>query len=432
MLKRLLVSLTVLTQLLAVGSLVHAKDSVVGEKSLPGGKAAKPATTSSKSASTSPKSSNSSPAPATPVPPDSAPPATLNDPAVIGKSVGYDKGFYIQTPDEKWKLMITGYTQFLFNYERAGGENEFGFQVRRARLSFSGNLGSKKLNYKLQLDFAKFKTELLLDAWLGYKIVGDQLVVWAGQFDVPWIRQNIISSGSQQFPDRSLATVEFTNVIESDSDGDGVADKFSRNGRDVGVMVHGKSFGKKLEYQGALFNGSGTNTANLDHGFFYAARTVYNVKGDAGYEEGDYENTEHPAVFIGASGNYNTRDITNDKALQFGGETGLKYRGFSAVGEFFYRKKSPNDTTLAKQNDFGYYAQAGYFAVPKRLELALRASQVFMDGFFNDQAEFAVGVNGYLYKKNVKLQSDYSVLPFDTKEGTETSQRFRLQLQSKF
>jgi hypothetical protein len=431
MFQRHLLSIGIFLTLIGFGTSAMAKDAVVGEKTLPSASQTPVAKKPKEATPVRVAAGKPAVSPAPPEAPVSAPPP-VEEKKEKKVEAGYNKGFFIQSPDEKWKLVITGYTQFLFDLENAGGETDFGFQIRRARLSFSGNLGTKKLNYKIQIDLAKFKTELLLDAWLGYKILGESLIVWAGQFDVPWIRQNIISSSNQQFVDRSLATVQFTNVIEQDSDGDGIADKFVRNGRDVGIMLHGKHFENKVEYQGGMFNGSGTNTANLDHGFLFAGRGVYNIRGDAGYEEGDYDHTESPAVYFGASGNYNTRDITNDKAVQVGTETGLKYKGLSAQGEFFYRRKMPNDSLLSKENDFGYYAQVGYFAVPKRLEIAARASQAFLSGFLNDEAEFMVGVNGYLFRKNVKLQTDYSVLPFDTEEGVETTQRFRLQLQSKF
>ena len=427
MLNRLLLSLILCASLASWGAGASAKDSVVGEKTLPSGNPAPKLAKSKKQ-----PQAKTEPVAAPPIEPQV--PATPPPPAEEKKpkTVGYDKGFFIQTPDEKWKLVISGYAQFQFNFEREGGENEFGFRMRRVRLAFAGNLGTKKLTYKLQVDFVKFKSELLLDAFIDYKILNDSLRVTAGQFTVPWIRQNIISSSNQQFVERSIATTEFTNIIEEDSDSDGIPDKFVRNGRDIGIMLHGKHFNNKAEYQAGMFNGSGTNTTNLNDSFLWAGRAVYNIKGQAGYEEGDFDYTEHPAIYFGASGNYNSRDVTDDKVAQFGTETGLKYKGFSAQGEFFFRRKMPGDTALARENDFGYYAQAGYFAVPKRLEVAVRASQIFFDGFFNDQAEFGIGVNGYLYKKNLKLQTDYSVLPFDTETGVETAQKFRLQLQSKF
>ncbi len=348
------------------------------------------------------------------------------------KNVGYDKGFFIKSSDGKFKLVINGYGQFQLDYDRENGENKVGFKVRRARLSLSGNLAGEKLTYKLQVDFTKFKDNLLLDYYMDYKIHAEDFRVRFGQQTIPWIRQHIISSSQQEFIDRSIASLEFINVQDVDSDKDGVPDKQTRDGRDIGVVLHGKPFNKKLEYNAGFFNGSGPNSANFNNHFLYSGRAVYNVLGDYGYEEGDYEYSKSPSFFIGAAGNYNVRDLTNRKITQFGGETGLKFRGFAATGEFFFRNSTQGDTTLGNTNDFGYYAQLGYFAIPKKLEFVTRASQIFLEGIQNDKAEFAAGINGYLLGQHLKLQTGYSVLPNNTKEGVETSQKFQLRLQTKF
>src|SRR5690606_4280856 len=127
--------------------------------------------------------------------------------------------------------------------------------------------------------------------------------------------------------------------------------------------------------------------------------------------EGDLEDRPHPALFLGGSANYNVRNISNDKVTSVGGEAGLKWKGFSTTGEFFFRNTQPGDTLLQTTNDFGYYAQAGYFILPKRLEVAARASQVFLQGAKNDMGEFQFGINGFIYGNYLKLQSDYSYLP---------------------
>ncbi|HKX12731.1 MAG TPA: porin [bacterium] len=348
------------------------------------------------------------------------------------KNAGYDKGFFIQTDDGKYKLVFSGYAQFHFEYDRNKGENKFGFRVRRARLTFAGNIINKSLTYKFQIDLVKFKDELLLDAYVNYKFY-EQLEVRFGQQTVPYIRQHWVSSSEQMFIDRSLASIEFINAIDQDTDKDGLPDKRVRNGRDVGLMVHGRANGKKLEYYAGIFNGSGTNTINVNNDFLYAARAVYNIKGDFGYSESDYDFTTSPAFFFGASGFYNEVDLSADKLSQLGAETGVKYKGLAMTGELFYRNTKPGDVELSKTNDYGYYAQAGYFVMPKRIEVAARASQIFLEGLQNDKAEFQLGLNGYpLKSKNLKLQSDYSVLPTATKTGIETSQRFRLRLQTKF
>lgn len=394
-------------------SLWTAKQSVVGQKTL----------TNSK------KSSAATPAPA-PVPEVKAevPAAPAKEEV---KTTGYKKGFFIQTSDEKYRLQINGYAQFETDYDREAGKNKFGFRMRNVRLTFSGHLATKKLTYKLQVDFAKFKDELLLDAWTQYKF-NDMVEIRVGQQDIPWIRQSIISSSNLEFTDRSIATLEFLNAQAQDTDKDGKPDKLVKNGRDVGVVVQGTPFNKKMEYNVGFFNGSGTNSTNFNNQLLYTGRAVYNIVGEAGYEEGDFAHSEKPAAYFGGSGNYNVRDLSDDKVTQFGTEAGMKYKGFAFQSEFFYRHTKPGDTTLATTNDYGYYAQAGYFLIPKHLEVDARASQVFLQGLQNDKAEFMAGLNYYVLGQHIKLQSDYAVLPANTKNGVETSQRWRLKLQTKF
>lgn len=347
------------------------------------------------------------------------------------KVAGYNKGFFIQTQDGKYRLNINGYSQFQLTYDRVGGENTFGFQVKNIRLTFSGNIATKNLTYKLQMDLAKFKDELLLDAWTQYRF-NSNVEIRVGQQDVPWQRQSIISSSNLEFADRSIATTEFLNTQAQDTDKDGVPDKLVKNGRDIGVVVQGTPFNKKLEYNVGFFNGSGTNSTNFNNSLLYTGRAVWNIRGEVNYEEGDFANTQKLAAYFGASGNYNTRDLSNDKVTQLGSEAGLKYKGLALQGEFYYRHLKPGDSSLATTNDTGYYAQAGYFVIPKHLETVARASQVFIEGLQNDKAEFEAGLNYYGLGQHIKLQGDYAVLPNNTKNGVETSQRFRLKLQTKF
>jgi len=425
MLRRLPV-IAILSCILTLGtSAAFAKQSVVGEKSLPSKIGKTPPATS-----TPPKLDKTQSMEAAPAIDNKLEPAEIPPPKAH-KNVGYDKGFFIQSDDEKFSLRFNGYAQYDFEFDRIKGQNTFGFQIRRAELVMSGNLATKKLLYLVKLDFTKFKDSLLQYAYMNYT-VKDYFEVRFGEQTIPWIRQQIESASNQQFVERSLASVEFLNVQDVDSDGDKKVDKQTRNAADIGIMLHGKPFHNKMEYQVGIFNGSGINSTNFNNDLLYSARAVYNIKGDFGYEEGDYDHLDHPAVFFGGSGNYNVRDFTNDKISQLGAETGLKYKGLAMQGEFFYRHDHPGDSTLSAKNDYGYYAQVGYFAVPKRLEFAARASQVFLQGLQNDKAEFGLGINGYIYKKYLKVQTDYSVLPTNTKNGVDTAQRWRLRLQTKF
>ncbi len=343
---------------------------------------------------------------------------------------GYNKGFFIKTQDEKFKLSITGYTQLMYElekFENDSKDNINTFRVRRARLTFSGNTFTKKLTYKFQLDLTKPQ---LLDAFYQYAAFGESLNVRIGQWTIPMNRQQLVSSSKQQFNDRSLASKEFIPGTEIDADKDGVVEKTNKDGRDIGIGVNGKLFNKKLDYEVAIMNGNGVNTVNVNNELMYAGRVSYNVMGDYGYSESDLDHSDDPAVFVGGHGIYNVGEITQNKQIFGGFESGLKWKGLSVQGELMLR--NTNATGVKDKNDYGYYTQAGYFVVPKKLEVAARASQVFYDGPRNDKAEFSLGVNYFVFKQNVKLQGDYSWMPDNTKTGVDNNHRVRLKLQASF
>ena len=82
------------------------------------------------------------------------PEATPAEPK-ISDIVGYEKGFYIQSPDKDYRLVIGGYTQGYFERKFLDSKSDSDtFRVRRARLKFAGNVFSKNVQYELEYDFA--------------------------------------------------------------------------------------------------------------------------------------------------------------------------------------------------------------------------------------------------------------------------------------
>ncbi len=113
-----------------------------------------------------------------------------------------------------------------------------------------------------------------------------------GQYKVPFGRQQMTSSGNQQFVDRSL-----------------VADEYER-GRDIGVSVQGAVWSNKIEYRVGMFNGNGLNRPSNDNDKFqYNARLMWQPNGNqvlaqrawvsgALYSEADFESTTASAVCL--------------------------------------------------------------------------------------------------------------------------------------
>ena len=189
-----------------------------------------------------------------------------------------------------------------------------------------------------------------------------------GQYKVPFGQQQLTSSGSQQFVDRSQ-----------------VSDTYAR-GRDTGIQLWGRLLGDKIEWRAGAFNGNGlTRTTNDNDEFQYNARLIFQPNGvvplaaglgNSGplFSEADFESTDKPiwAVALNYEKNDFFRTTTaadlRDDVWALDGI--FKFKGFSATGAYFMREREPEAAASgapgAKFDSDGWYAQAGYLIGAKR------------------------------------------------------------------
>lgn len=372
---------------------------------------------------------------------------------------GWKKGLYFQTSDGKYstkfRIRIQPQYQYLSQDAAKEGKDQSTFRIRRAKLSWEGNLFSKNLDYKLQLSVAAGDwKDVLEDAYVNYKFF-DPLRIQFGQEKVQYNRQQINSSGRLELVDRSLAsdafrfsTIDTTTLTTCTLPGGGTvtgsgitcgagattSTSSSNTTRqfhyDTGMILWGNAFDRKLEYYGGIMNGTGPNRVDTNNRFLYTGRAVYNILGNYGYSESDVEFSEHPSLFIGASGGYKKQEVTNANLFQEGAEVGFKYKGASLQGEFYGRQT--NFPAAPNTKDYGYYAQAGYFIIPRHFEITGRASQIFLAGANNNKGEFMGGLNYYFLGHDLKIQTDYAYLRNETSKGLANDFRFRAQLQAWF
>src|SRR6266508_6155561 len=179
--------------------------------------------------------------------------------ALSGVREGYrlGRGFVWESSDGNYSLSIGGRLQGRFTYLDRDGEashrsDEGEFRLRRARVYWQGHAFDPKMQYRIELDLAPGTAELLnMEMNYAYR---PELTLNLGQFKPPQSRQELTSSGSLQFVDRSLAN-DFFNV-----------------GRDRGVRVSGALGEYLLEYRTGVFNGNGLNTRQTSTDFMYAGR----------------------------------------------------------------------------------------------------------------------------------------------------------------
>jgi phosphate-selective porin OprO/OprP len=357
------------------------------------------------------------------------------------------------------------------------------------RLWWEGTAFTPDLFYKIQIDVVGSGGDILRDAELGYVFIPDFLVAKGGQFKTPFCRQEMTSSGRLEFVDRSLACSNF------------------RFERARGLQVYGNPWNSLIEYYGGAYNTTGRNgPANPDTNFLYVTRFVVNPLGPVPYAEADFGPTPDPLVAMGVSyayekarGSVFTSAATvgpdpNDPDMQVITQTGQAQNQVSylrMIQPFYNKLKNPNDLTDELQvlefdlaarwigidlnfeyflgfnsnsahagaapgapyalppsyfNNDGYYAQAGYFIIPKKLQIAARYSEITptedavvtkANGSKVTQAqdELLGAISYYFAQHNLKLQTDfgpvnqYGVKDVDGDITNQHNLRWRVQAQ---
>jgi hypothetical protein len=289
------------------------------------------------------------------------------------------------------------------------------FRIRRAKTELTGWLWDKTLTYELQLSWAgpepgastQTPLEDLILAWDVSK--KGTFVVTIGQFKVPFGRQEHTTSSKLQFVDRDILSGEFTR------------------GRDVGIELSGL-LGGKLEYKAGMFNGNpASRIVNENDKYQFDARLTYMPFGEFRYSESDFETKDKPLLAIAAQLEHNNQHgSTNaDDFLTtiVGGDVAFKFKGFSAFAEYFSRNREPESSPSFDSP--GFHAQAGYFIVRDKWEIAARyawydPSDLVPD---TDRTEIGGAMSYFVKKHLLKIQSDFRSIKDDARDTTDKELR---------
>ncbi len=123
----------------------------------------------------------------------------------------------VDDEDAAFRLRVGGQVQFRYianfrDTDDATDDHDFagGFETRRTKINFSGTTLSKDLSFRIVAAFDRtgdgtFRVE---ESWLRYKL-GDGWSVRAGQFKLPFLREENVSSSAQLAGDRSVSNEVF-------------------------------------------------------------------------------------------------------------------------------------------------------------------------------------------------------------------------------
>jgi hypothetical protein len=369
------------------------------------------------------------------------------------KEWGYNKGFYFRT--SQFELKISTRTQFRFTQtdfdDASASENRGEFTLPRTRLRLDGFAYYPWLKYKVQYDFTgqTYSTATsvtvpddgppadtvslsnargpdLRDLYLDLTR-NPKYWVRLGQFKAPFGMQEMTSSGDQEFVDRSIASEAFAPS------------------RQQGAMFYGVSYEKKFGYEAGIFNGNARNvTTNDNPGYMYVGRAHWDPNGEDKLSETAVEHPDKPLWTIGAAYMLSTTEASLLKSAEklsqdtLEGFVGLKYKRLFALGAYYARTQE-QAAAAPDVDSSGTIVQVGYFFVPRKLEVALRWSELDpnTDVDDNSQTESRIAFGYYFSKHDLKFQADYGQMKNQTSSGVvpsgeEKTDQFRAQLQIVF
>jgi len=272
------------------------------------------------------------------------------------------------------------------------------FLLHRARLDVKGDIDDA-WSYEVYTEFSGANPKLL-DAYTTYKIA-DYLKFTAGQFKVPFSLESLYSDSQLDFIDRSQIV---NGLAGRSSDVIG-----NQNGRDIGIQVSGnfaKVNGNYLfDYTFGVFNGAGydVTTDNNNHKDIAGRLGIHPVS-----------NLTIGADFYNGQGFYaiGTAKAVNHKRNRQGIDARYVIGGLSLQAEY---DKGIDEVTKKA----GWYGQAAYFVIPKKLQLAAKYDTYDPSrAAVNDISNYYVGGVNYFFNNWAKFTIDY----VDRREPSNTLQ----------
>lgn len=364
---------------------------------------------------------------------------------------GYDGGFFIQNSEGDFKLKINGrlQPQYFFEKGKVGGISVAGapvnaesistFKIRRARVTFSGDLG-KKWSFVswLQNSTSSGQTPNTLYWWADVTYNPSPLFkLEMGSMQAPMDRFNQTSSATYLMIEGPLTATQKDGIQDLSISRPAFGTPSS-----LGIQISGKVKNRFI-YMLGVTNGSNPTgnsefTSNFNKRMSAGARLQYNILKDPGYSQSDLAWSESPALALGAGVSYNDQGGADAYAptiylrynLQGSSDLAFKYKGLSLTFEWYGRIQycsSLGTNTNFTLQDAGYYALAGYFLIPKKLEIGAESAQIFREGPHNDSQEFLGTVNWYILGNSIKWQNSGGLVrDYDAVDSTQGQRRWRV------
>lgn len=365
-------------------------------------------------------------------------------------------GLVIQSEDGDFMMAPRLRVQLRDELEFADGDASNTFGIRRARLQFKGHVFGPDNKYKAEFAFSPkdlsmkdgvpHRTPLL--SWYTEHTQMPNLSLRVGQYKLLYSRQRVVSSGNQEFVDRSLAQGEF-NLD-----------------RDIGFHLFSKDLFETgmLKYYTGVTIAEGRDSweselltdSDAPPSWQYLGRVEINPFGHfKDYSEVDFKRLNNPRLSLGAAyartfngekdRGYQGSTFTDGGTVTYDNVTAdlmFKWAGMTAFAEYYYRRGERSDGALTNadateddvwlpRNGMGASVQVGYLLPGIPVGIGGRYSTLGPWSFAQAQTSVenkheAGGVLSYYFAGHpYKIQADYFRIWTDDEQGN----RVRVQMQ---
>ncbi len=315
------------------------------------------------------------------------------------------------------------------------GDDKGSFRIRRAKFKLEGWAMKPWLTYEFQINVPAVTGSnagaILEDASIDVDATSgrNRFRIKFGQFKPAWGRQEMTSSGSQAFVDRSE-----------------VSNQYAR-GRETGVALWGTTANNKFEWRAGISNGNSvTRSANDNDAFQYNARVMFQPSGRQAlaqrawvsgpfYSETDFESADFPLFAVAANfekNDFHRATTGNDlKDTVWSLDVVYKYKRLFATGEYYFRERTPE--TGATFGSDGFFVQTSYLLNSRRRwEGGLRYGQFDPTdkAAGNLRKEWRAVLSYYYARHNLKVQADFGQLRDQAANSGKGTKNNELRLQS--
>jgi phosphate-selective porin OprO/OprP len=297
-------------------------------------------------------------------------------------------------------------------------------RVRRARLNITGDF-LEKFDFKLEGDFTlndanstrtSFGATDIFINWHEYP----EANVKTGQFKAPFGLEQLTSDTKSLTIERSLVTEALTPE------------------RQIGIQLWGKPLANRskdykdlITYYLGIFNGNGRNTnINDNNEFMFAGRLELLPYSGKLWERDTsimlgvnaYSRRVDPGTNISPAGNLRVnRDGSlsaftlsdPDERNAFGADLSFRFDRFNLTAEYItanIRPRNDEDVkpTFEAFDSQGYYVQAAYFLIPKKLQFVTKWEQFNPGQRLDDDIQSITGgLNYYINGDDLKIMANY-------------------------